>query len=205
MLIKHLLLFLAAITLMAYLDQCACAGQPEGTEFNVGNWQVECFDHSCLVVLLNSGAGDNSVFVKLSGVTKKPVHFGFLASGDINQQEPLTVGFARTVLDSSRSECRDNPEGSKPVDCFVVEPLPKSSFNHEFLQCMQQRCIVRIEGDSVRSIDGTSDVDLLSQFRTDDFVLLVYKDKKENLQKRMLNIYGFDAAYDAALKKLQSL
>lgn len=122
----------ALTIILTALFASACAQDPGTRTTNVGNWQVECSAEVCLVTLYKTGAGDNSVVVKIDKPTMKPDNFGFLVSGRVDKSKGFVAMFAKTTVDSSRRGCAGSANGRRPADCYHVEVVKDTTFNGPF-------------------------------------------------------------------------
>lgn len=169
---------------------------------NVGNWQVQCQKGACLVTLVVTKAGNNTVTVKVDGATLKLDNFGFLVSGDIESDAGIVVTFAKTTTDPTNPACSGGKRAKRPAGCYHLKILKDEMFRAPFLGCQGNLCFAKVAGRFTSNGKNPKEIDLLSQFEEDNFVLFVYRTKKGKLKDLMLDIDGFETAYNAALSIL---
>jgi len=58
-------------------------------------------------------------------------------------------------------------------------------------------------GRYVGSKGGKGRIDLLKEFENDDFLLIIHKVSDKNMKKILINISGFQVAYEDALSELK--
>lgn len=195
-----------SVSLMALLfwaSSVPAAGDAFHTVKKAGNWQIECSDEVCLVMLyITNGAGDNTTVVKVDKATMKPENFAFSFVGSVDREKGFVVQFAKTIVDDKNPKCAGGPGASRPVECYHTQLLDNEVFNGPFTTCDDKGCFAKVPGQYIGDAGTPGRIDLLEQYENDDDVFVAWADKTGKLQKAVLGIYGFKDAYDTALSML---
>lgn len=166
----------------------------DGNTKTLGKWTVECASGTCQLSTATK-AGDTG-FLDLGGPKGELKDFGFLVAGDVDAQHPMSFEFAHLVADKSKKGCEHATDIAKFPDCFNFDARKEDGFSGPVTACKGGMCISKLTGDP--------DIErqVIPRFQGFEFVLVLFRDPKGELQDRVLDIRGFKAAYDEAMKQL---
>jgi hypothetical protein len=172
----------------------AFAADDAGTDKTPGNWRLKCASGTCQLSAVNK-AGDE-VFLELEGPKGGLRDFGFLVKADIDAQRPLGFEFAHLVADKGKKGCAQATDMAHFPHCFDFKARDEDSFSGPITACKGGICISKLMGDA------DTEQTVIPRFQGFEYVLLVFRDSKGELQDRVLDISGFKAAYDDAVGRL---
>jgi hypothetical protein len=176
---------------------CAAASAADGGDVDklVGRWHLKCASDECELSIKHP-SGSPALYASFHGKDASLASYAFIIEADIDTQQPLAFQFSNIVADKSKPGCAQATDVDKSPDCFKLNGQKEDAFTGPFTACQSGFCISKLIGDA------DSQGEIPPRLQHFAFVVLAFKNPKGVFQTQVLDIRGFSAAYDEAVKQL---